>query len=221
MATILIVEDQPSVAEVVRYHLENSGFDALVTGDVESAWRLVIAEQPDAAVVDIKLPDVDGWTLLERIRGDGRYADMPAVVLTGLLEPEVVERATDLGCQYLSKPFAASALVGKMQYLLRERELAVDGNGSLTAQSTDESARIKMETIRVVVLLDGYEVEGTVHLPPHLGRFSDAWEEVIADHREFLPITDAKVTIEGKNAVARAPFLQVRKARVQGVFPKD
>jgi two-component system phosphate regulon response regulator PhoB len=221
MATILIVEDQPSVAEVVRYHLENSGFDALVTGDVESAWRLLIAEQPDAAVVDIKLPDVDGWTLLERIRGDARYADMPAVVLTGLPEPEVVERAGRLGCQYLSKPFAASALVGKMQLLLQEPQVDVQGNGSLTASSVDESAKIKMVTIRAVLLLDGYEVEGTVHLPPHLGRFSDAWEEVIADHREFLPITDAKITVEGRNAVAHAAFLQVRKSRVQGVFPKD
>jgi DNA-binding response OmpR family regulator len=226
MSTILIVEDQASVAEVVRYHLENSGYDAVIAADVESAWQLVVAESPTAAVVDIKLNGADGWTFLERVRSDGRFSDMPAIVLTGLLEPEIIEKAASLGCQYLSKPFAASALMNKLEHLLREREAHSRDNGRGPSNGhrpspADGNHKIKLTAQKVVVLLEGYEVEGMVHIPPELPRFSDAWEATIRDPREFLPITEAKITIQGQNSVARSAFLQVRKSKIQAIFPQE
>lgn len=234
MARILIVEDQPSVATVVQYHVEQAGFETIHAGDVEDAWQKLVTEVPEAAVVDIKLPGPDGWTFIERVRGDGRFSKLPIVVLTGLLEADVVTKAESLGCGYLSKPFAASALVSKIESQVKgstPKAPTLDEMMSGAPQRTENSApaapsgpatRVDLVSLRVVMLLQGYQVEGNVHLPPELGRFSDAWEALLKDQRQFLPMTDVLITVHGgPKAVAKASFLEIRKSDVQGIFPKE
>jgi DNA-binding response OmpR family regulator len=239
MAKVLIVEDQPSVATVVQYHVEQAGFQTTQAGDVEAAWRVLVTESPDAAVVDIKLPGADGWSFIERVRGDGRYSTLPMVVLTGLLEADVVARAEALQCGYLSKPFAASALVSKIEAQVKgshPKALEMDQlmppptpgtqKPKTTAPTTPSPApgtgQVELLKLRCVVLMQGYQIEGDLHMPPELGRFSDAWESLMKDHRHFLPMTDAIVTVHGgPKAVAQAGFLQIRKDGVLGIFPKD
>ena len=191
MPKVLVVEDEPSIVTIVRYHLESAGFDSFFAGDASEGWRLLVGESPDAAVIDIRLPGVDGWSLIERIRSDGRYHELPIVVLTGLLEPEIVERANSLGCEYLSKPFAATALLTKIRNLLSLS--GSDGApGALTRRSAPDS-KTELVAVGVVLLLDSYQVEGIVYLPPELARFSDAWESLMRDQRSFFPITAATV----------------------------
>jgi DNA-binding response OmpR family regulator len=231
MAKVLIVEDQPSVSTVVQYHVEQAGFETSQAGDAEEAWRKLISEYPDAAVVDIKLPGSDGWTFIERVRNDGRFSSLPIVVLTGLLEADVVTRAESLRCGYLSKPFAASALVNKIEAQVKGAtttrptldEMHEGRNAAAAAPPAPQGGgHVDLVKVRVVVLLSGYQVEGDMHLPPELGRFSDAWESLIKDQRQFLPVTNAVVTVHGgPKAVAKAGFLQIRKSDVQGIFPKD
>lgn len=234
MARILIVEDQPSVATVVQYHVEQAGFETIHAGDAEDAWQKLVTEVPEAAVVDIKLPGPDGWTFIERVRGDGRFSKLPIVVLTGLLEADVVTKAESLGCGYLSKPFAASALVSKIESQVKgstPKAPTLDEMMSGAPQRTESPApaapsgpatRVDLVSLRVVMLLQGYQVEGNVHLPPELGRFSDAWEALLKDQRQFLPMTDVLITVHGgPKAVAKASFLEIRKSDVQGIFPKE
>lgn len=229
MAKVLIVEDQPSVATVVQYHVEQAGFETSQAGDAEVAWQKLVTEYPDAAVVDIKLPGSDGWTFIERVRNDGRFSSLPIVVLTGLLEADVVTRAESLRCGYLSKPFAASALVNKIESQVKgampTRPTLDDMHEGRTAAPgappAPQGGHVDLVKVRVVVLLSGYQVEGDMHLPPELGRFSDAWESLVKDQRQFLPVTDAVVTVHGgPKAVAKAGFLQIRKSDIQGIFPK-
>lgn len=215
MPKILVVEDQQSVVAIVRYHLESAGMDGLFASDVQDGWRLLTAETPDAAVVDIGLPGADGWTLIEKLRGDERFAALPVVVLTGLIEPDVVRRAASLGCEYLSKPFAASALLTK----IRE---GIEPAAPREPAAPSDPNRVSLVRVGVVMLLDHFKVEGKVHLPPELARFSDAWESVIRDNREFLPLTDVHVSSrDGEAVVASPPFMEVRKADVRAVFPQD
>jgi CheY-like chemotaxis protein len=240
MAKVLIVEDQPSVATVVQYHVEQAGFETTQAGDVEEAWRKLVTEVPDAAVVDIKLPGADGWTFIERVRADGRFSGLPMVVLTGLLEADVVARAESLRCAYLSKPFAASALVNKIESQvkgiapakptlddLHQGHQSHKGGGHMQQPAQPpapmaQGGHVDLISVRVVMLLPSYQIEGNMHLPPELGRFSDAWESLIKDQRHFLPVTDAIITVlGGPKAVARAGFLQVRKSDISGIFPKE
>lgn len=216
MSKILVVEDQQSVVAIVRYHLESAGMDGVFASDVQGGWRLLTTEAPDAVVVDIGLPGPDGWALIEKLRGDERFAGLPVVVLTGLIEPEVVRRAAALGCEYLSKPFAASALLSK----LRER---IEGPDVPPAPAgRPDPNKVELVVVGVVMLLDHYQVEGKVHLPPELARFSDAWESVIRDNRDYLPVTDVRVTLgDGHTTVASPSFMEVRKGDVRAVFPLD
>lgn len=216
MPKILVVEDQQSVVAIVRYHLESAGMEGFFASDVHDGWRLLTGERPDAAVIDIGLPGADGWTLIEKLRNDDRFARLPVVVLTGLIEPEVVRRASSLGCEYLSKPFAASALLGKI------REGLDPSPPARASEPRADPNRVELVVVGVVMLLDHYQVEGKVHLPPELARFSDAWESLIRDSRDYFPVTDVRVSLrDGHSIVASPAFMEVRKADVRAVFPQD
>jgi DNA-binding response OmpR family regulator len=216
MPKILVVEDQQSVVAIVRYHLESAGMEGFFAADVQDGWRLLTAEAPDAAVIDIGLPGADGWTLIEKLRGDDRFESLPVVVLTGLIEPEIVRRAGSLGCEYLSKPFAASALLGKIRDGLAPRPAAP------SSEPRVDPNKVELVVVGVVMLLDHYQVEGKVHLPPELARFSDAWESLLRDNRDFVPVTDVRVSLrDGHTVVASPSFMEIRKTDVRAVFPQD
>lgn len=217
MPKILVVEDQQSVVAIVRYHLESAGMEGFFASDVQDGWRLLTGERPDAAVVDIGLPGSDGWTLIEKLRGDERFAGLPVVVLTGLIEPEVVRRAHSLGCEYLSKPFAASALLGKIREGLSPSVVSAS-----PPEPLPDPNKVELVVVGVVMLLDHYQIEGKVHLPPELARFSDAWESLIRDNRDYVPVTDVRVSLrDGHSVVASPSFIEVRKGDVRAVWPQD
>ena len=218
MPKILIVEDSAEIAQVVRHHVEGAGYQTITAGDVEEAWRQLVTESPDAAVVDVKLPGAVGWSLLERIRRDGRFQSMPAVALTGLLDQETVDRAAAYGCEYLSKPFSAPALLNKLRVVMAqivarppERPAAAGGVN-----------RVDLVPVGVTLLLDAVQVAGVIHLPPELERFSEAWESVINDPRTFLPVTDVTLrTLEGTGMIASATFVEVRKTDIRAAYPRE
>ena len=212
MRKVLIVEDDPSVATVIRHHLQGAGYVGHIAQDVEDAWRVLVAESPQAAIVDIKLPGADGWHLVDRIRKDGRFSTLPVVVLTGLVEPQVMSRAEERGCSYLSKPFASSTLLHKLDFAIKNRP-----QPTVAAESSD--LRIDLVPTDVTVLIEGYRVEGQIFLPPEMGRFSDAWEAIVRDQREFLPVTDARLITSAGVVVAEPQLFEVRKSQVHAVFP--
>jgi DNA-binding response OmpR family regulator len=75
-----------------------------------------LSQRTDAMVVDIGMPDGDGWSLISFIRKSRDHARMPIVVMTALLDSaEVLNRAYDLECEYLGKPFAPEALIAKIE----------------------------------------------------------------------------------------------------------
>ena len=215
---VLVVEDDPSASMVLRYQLEDAGYACVQSTTVEEGWQALIAEVPDAAVVDIRLTGVDGWHLLEKMRNDGRFHDLPALVLTGLLEAEDMDHARSLRCEYLGKQYAAQALLRKMEELIKARSEAE----ASTVDHIGATKKIKLKAVRVVLLLDSYQIEGNVYVPPELRRFSDAWESIMRDNRAFIPVTDARVLRgDGSTEIATPDFIEVRKGELRGVFPME
>lgn len=217
MPRVLVVEDDASIVTIVRYHLETAGFEGVFASDLDDGWRLLVSEAPDAAVIEIRLPGGESWSLLERMRADGRFSDLPVVILSALLDEETIRRARRYHCDYLEKPFAASTLLTKVRSLLAETEGAQEPG----AREAPRAGRVTLVAVPVVLLVHGYEVRGTVHLPPELARFSDAWESLIRDQRAYLPVTDATVIEQGGREVATPAFLEVRKSEIRAVFPQD
>lgn len=215
MSKVLVIEEQPSVVALMRYHLEDAGIAATFAANLDEGWRELNEQGPDAAVVDLRLTGANGWRFVERLRQDPQFKQLPVMVLADEMSEETSRQADELDCQILAKPFAASALMTKIDLLLHQE-------ASTAAEPSTDGRKRKVLPVEVLLLLDRYQIEGTVYLPPEATRFSDAWEHLISDDRAFFPVTDAKITRQQDgHMIAAAVFMQVRKSEVRGAFPLD
>lgn len=200
---------------LMRYHLEDAGITAHFAATLDEGWNQLNEHLPDAVVVDLRLTGESGWRFVERLRQEDRFKNVPVMVLADEIDEATNRQAEELDCQVLAKPFAASALMTKIDLLLHQEASQRD-------EATANGRKKKVLPVEVLLLLDKYQIEGTVYLPPEATRFSDAWEHLISDNRAFFPVTDAKITRQQDGLmVAAAVFMQVRKAEVHGAFPLD
>ena len=118
MARVLIVEDDEVIAEAMATHLTLTGFDPLVVGRGELGLARLRYERPDVCVLDLMLPGLDGWKLLETARGEG--IGTPVVVVSARGGEADRIRALDLGADdYLVKPFAMREFVARVRAAAR------------------------------------------------------------------------------------------------------
>jgi len=123
MPSILLVEDEPILAEGLRFNLELEGYQTVVAPDGESALTLALSPDKifDAIILDVMLPDIDGFVVAERLRSAGCF--LPILMLTARNQPEDILRGFTAGTDdYLPKPFDLSILLARLSGLLRRRE---------------------------------------------------------------------------------------------------
>jgi adenylate cyclase len=102
--SVLIVEDDEAVADMYKLKLELDGYSVTVAGDGETAVELAFRHPPDLVFLDIRLPTMDGFQVLELLRSDDRTRYVPVVVLSNYGEEELVDRGFKLGAlEYLIK----------------------------------------------------------------------------------------------------------------------
>ena len=115
---ILVVEDDPDNRRIVVKVLAVGGYGTLEAADGDSAVALARREHPDAIIMDLALPRVDGWEAARRLKADPGTADIPIIALTAFAMRGDEERAREAGCDaYLSKPCRPQAireLVGRL-----------------------------------------------------------------------------------------------------------
>ncbi len=112
---VLVVDDDDAVGVTACRILERHGLRAVLVPTIREAMA-ELTHSTDVMVVDIGMPDGDGWDLISHVRSSAVHARMPIVVMTGLLDSaEVLNRAYDLECEYLGKPFASEALMAKIE----------------------------------------------------------------------------------------------------------
>ncbi len=95
--SVLFVEDDASVAQMYRLKLELDGYSVDVAGDGLTALEKARTAHPDIIFLDLRLPKMDGLTVLENLRGDPMTANIPVVILSNWNERELVERGVQLG----------------------------------------------------------------------------------------------------------------------------
>lgn len=118
MPKLLVVEDEPAVRMGLRLSLSRAGHQVLEASTATEAWEQL--PQADLVVLDWMLPDEPGVRLLERLRRDGRYENLPVLMLTARAgEGDRVEGLTRGADDYLTKPFSTPELLARIQALLR------------------------------------------------------------------------------------------------------
>jgi len=101
---VLFVEDDPTVAQMYRLKLELDGYQVIMAKDGEEGLRLANEVVPDIVFLDIRLPKVDGFAVLEGLRGCDRTRNVPVVILSNYGEQELVDKGLKLGAlEYLIK----------------------------------------------------------------------------------------------------------------------
>jgi two-component system OmpR family response regulator len=115
---VLVVDDEPNIAELVATALRYEGFEVRTAGDGAGALAAVRDLAPDLVVLDVMLPDTDGFELQARIRGDGQH--VPVLFLTARDAVEDRVRGLTLGADdYMTKPFSLEELVARVHAVLR------------------------------------------------------------------------------------------------------
>jgi DNA-binding response OmpR family regulator len=123
VTSVLVVDDDPDVCDLVTYKLEQSGFDVRRASDGDQAIREVARKVPDLVLLDVMMPGVTGLEVLERWRADEVTAAMPVIMLTAKAQENDVERGFELGADdYVIKPFSPRELVRRVTAVLSRRQ---------------------------------------------------------------------------------------------------
>lgn len=121
--TILVIEDEEDVSDLIRYHLKKAKLRVLVAGDGAEGFKLAGEERPDAIILDIMLPRLNGFEVTKKLRADARTSTIPLLILSAKGESESRIKGLELGADdYLPKPFSPRELVLRIEALLRRRK---------------------------------------------------------------------------------------------------
>ena len=155
---ILVVDDEPDIVALVAYHLAKSGFRVSTAGTGPEALASAREEEPALVVLDLMLPGLSGYEVLERLRAEPGSRDVPVLMLTARREEEDRIRGLSLGADdYLTKPFSPQELVLRVGAILRRTRLSF---GTATGDALVVGPlRIDRGAHRVTV--DGAELELT------------------------------------------------------------
>jgi DNA-binding response OmpR family regulator len=116
---ILIIDDDPDICEIVKVNLEGVGYDVSVANDGAAGLSEAITSQPDLVILDVLMPELDGWQVLEKLTQEPRTASCPIIMLTCKGDDQDVIRGLSTGAvEYVTKPFYPENLVASVKILL-------------------------------------------------------------------------------------------------------
>lgn len=135
-ARLLVVDDEPNIRELLSTSLRFAGFDVVAAGNGREALAAVDEHSPDLAVLDVMLPDMDGFTLTRRLRAAGRH--FPVVFLTARDDTE--DKVTGLtvgGDDYVTKPFSLDEVVARIRAVLRRTQPLDDDDAVIRVEDLE------------------------------------------------------------------------------------
>lgn len=127
---ILVVDDAKPIVMVIETNLKIAGYEVITAYNGREALRMVREHKPDCVILDVMMPEMNGWETLEAIRADDSIADTQVIMLTALGEDSDISRGYALGVDmYLTKPFEPDELlefVGRVTGMAREGDVDED-----------------------------------------------------------------------------------------------
>ena len=156
MTTVLVAEDAPDVRRLIVRLLERDGYEVIEAEDGLAAMRAVFDRRPDAVLLDVDMPRMDGWQVLERVR---EVSDVPVVMLTAQAEELSKVRGLRGGADdYVTKPFGRQELLARVESVLRRGRAAAGpqtdayDDGVLTVDFAQRLASVRGTELRLTPL---------------------------------------------------------------------
>ena len=122
---ILVVEDEREIAELVKFLLETTGrYEVKMELESEKAHDSAVTYRPDAILLDLSMPKMDGWAVFDQIRRDGAFSDIPIAILTARSQDfdEMIIMHVKKADSYITKPFGKQELIDKTDELFKKRD---------------------------------------------------------------------------------------------------
>jgi two-component system, OmpR family, alkaline phosphatase synthesis response regulator PhoP len=166
VTTVLVVDDEPQIAQIATDYLRRAGFEVLTAGDGVRALESFRGRRPGLVVLDLGLPKIDGLDVARAIR---RESDTPIVMLTARVEEDDRLRGFEIGADdYITKPFSPRELVARVRAVLRRRH---SDSETFTAKDLEiDAARMRVTRGRQVIDLTPTEFQLLVMMARHAGR---------------------------------------------------
>ncbi len=195
--SLLVVEDELDLLEVLRFSLAREGFEVRTATNGEDAIRLVRQHKPDLIVLDLMLPTIDGLSVCRALRRHEQTRDIPIVMLTAKGEETDIVKGLEAGADdYVTKPFSPKVLLARIQAVLRRAQPDSDRNSL-------EVAGILLDPDRHEVVADGRPVELTATefnllrlLMSRPGRVYTRQQIIESIHDGYAAVTDRSVDVQ-------------------------
>jgi two-component system phosphate regulon response regulator PhoB len=151
--TILIVEDEPAIVELVTFSLREAGWNCCAVATVGEAWDFIQHRTPQLILLDWMLPDQTGLRLLARIRADRQFNEIPVIMLTAKsMEEDKLAGLNSGADDYITKPFSPRELLARAKALLRRKSPE-------HAQSTMRAGNVMLDPVSCTVMLDQQKID--------------------------------------------------------------
>ncbi len=153
--TVLVIDDDTNLCQMIKFTLMMRGAEVHTAYDGTDGLRLFYAQRPDLVILDVMMPDIDGWEVCKRIRV---MASTPIIMLTVLNKDDEIVRGLDSGADdFMSKPFSAEVLLARTRALLRRVEQfsvaastpTIFQDNYLTIDMDNRQVRVKGELIKL------------------------------------------------------------------------
>jgi two-component system phosphate regulon response regulator PhoB len=206
--TVLIVEDEPAIVELVMYSLREAGWNCQSVQNVADAWEFIQRQTPHLILLDWMLPDQSGLRLLSRIRADRQFGALPVIMLTAKsMEEDKIAGFNNGADDYVTKPFSPRELLARSKALLRRKSPE-------HAQQVMRAGNVELDPVSCTVMLEQQKID-IGHAEYKLLKFFLAHPERVFSRSQLLDkVWGDHVVIEERTVDVHV--LRLRKALKDG-----
>jgi DNA-binding response OmpR family regulator len=161
--TILVVDDEKDITELISYNLNRNGYRVVSAFDGNEALDLAAKESPDLILLDLMLPGLEGTEVTRRLKADNRTSNIPIIMLTAKAEETDVVVGLTLGADdYITKPFSPKILLARVNTVLRRNEPPTSGTNGDGEAAMLTAGPLTIDSAKHEVAVDGNAVKLTL-----------------------------------------------------------
>lgn len=197
--TIIVIEDEHDIRELIAYNLESEGYKVLKAPAGVEGIELARAKTPDLVLLDIMLPDIDGLEVCRKLKREESTKDIPVIMLTAKSEDSDVISGLELGAEdYITKPFSPRVLIARIRAVLRRSSDEENGESRII-QVHDIQIDVKKHEVTVeneIINLSATEFAILGHLATNPGWVFSRNQIIDAVRGQNYPVTERSVDVQ-------------------------